>query len=269
MSSIILSTLNARYIHTAFGLRYLKANMGPLEDDTEIMEFTIHERPIDIAEKLLQAKPDIIGLGVYIWNTTEIAALVALIKQISPETVIVLGGPEISFEQEQQTITAMADYIICGAADNAFRELCQQLTNGQQPDIKLIKPASPRLDDIKLPYYLYNDEDIANRIIYVEASRGCPFKCEFCLSALDKTAWPFELELFLKEMEILYQRGARHFKFVDRTFNLKVDQSITILEFFLAHLNDKLFLHFEMSLLGLPHRNIEARSYHQKDDYPI
>jgi len=92
--SIILSTLNARYMHTAFGLRYLYANLGELQTSTAIEEFTIQQRPIDIAEKLLKCRPKIIGFGVYIWNVSEVTKTVELIKQVSPETIIVLGGPE-------------------------------------------------------------------------------------------------------------------------------------------------------------------------------
>ena len=88
----------------------------------------------------------------------------------------------------------------------------------------------------------------------MEASRGCPFKCEFCLSALDKTAWPFDLTRFLEELERLYQRGARHFRFVDRTFNLKVASSVKILEFFLARLDERLFIHFEVIPDHLPEK---------------
>jgi hypothetical protein len=91
-------------------------------------------------------------------------------------------------------------------------------------------------------------------VVYVEASRGCPFKCEFCLSALDKSATPFDIDRFLAEMEQLHQRGLRHFKFVDRTFNLKVDSSLRILEFFLARLDGRLFLHFELIPDHLPER---------------
>jgi hypothetical protein len=98
---------------------------------------------------------------------------------------------------------------------------------------------------------------VANRIVYVEASRGCPFKCEFCLSALDKTVWPFDLEIFLTEMQSLYERGVRHFKFVDRTFNLKVDSSLRIMNFFLEKIeqgDDDLFLHFELIPDNLPEK---------------
>ena len=98
----------------------------------------------------------------------------------------------------------------------------------------------------------YTEEDISRRLIYVEASRGCPFKCEFCLSALDKTAWPFPLAAFLNEMQQLYERGVRHFKFVDRTFNLNAKTGARILDFFLERLDEKLFLHFELIPDHLP-----------------
>ncbi len=254
MPRIILSTLNARYIHSAFGLRYLKANMGALIDDTHIIEFTIHERPIDIVEKLLACKPLIIGLGIYVWNIEQMTHVAALIKTVSPETALILGGPEVSFEHNQQPICRLADYIICGHGEHAFATLCQHLLNGQYPGENILRPAPPKLDALALPYKYYSDEDIAHRIIYVEASRGCPFKCEFCLSALDKTAWSFDIEQFLDEMDSLYKRGARHFKFVDRTFNMKVDNSIRIMEFFLQRLNDDLFLHFEIIPDHLPEK---------------
>jgi hypothetical protein len=119
---------------------------------------------------------------------------------------------------------------------------------GEQPD----------LDEIAFPYDLYTDEDVAKRFLYVEASRGCPFKCEFCLSALDKTAWPFDPERFLGELARLYDRGARHFRFVDRTFNLKVSASLAILEFFLGRLDEGLFVHFEVIPDHLPERLKQA-----------
>jgi hypothetical protein len=108
------------------------------------------------------------------------------------------------------------------------------------------------LDQLALPYRFYTDEDIAHRLIYVEASRGCPFRCEFCLSALDKTAWPFPLEPFLAELQTLHNRGVRHFKFVDRTFNLNSKTCARILDFFLERLDERLFLHFELIPDHLP-----------------
>lgn len=252
--SIILTTLNARYIHTSLGLRYLMANMEELRPHTQIIEYNINSRALDIAEDLLSHQPDIIGFGVYIWNTEQILQIIKLIKTINPEIIIIIGGPEASYEHDQQEITRLADYVINGTADKAFRETCKTLLSGSRPFNKIIQPLPFVLDDIKLPYDYYNEEDVANRIVYVEASRGCPFKCEFCLSALDKTVYPFNLDLFLDEMEKLYQRGVRHFKFVDRTFNLKIESSIKIMEFFLNKNDEALFLHFELIPDHLPEK---------------
>lgn len=254
MAKILLPTLNARYIHTAFELRYLFANLGALQDEAKILEVGIQERPADIVEKLLRETPEIIGFGVYVWNVSEINAAVALLKQIAPDIVIVLGGPEVSHPPDLPGLAERADYIITGAGELSFRRLCERLLNGERPSEKLMAGEVQALDGLASPYPFYSDNDIRNRIVYVEASRGCPFKCEFCLSALDKTAEPFALEPFLAEMDALYRRGARHFKFIDRTFNLKVDTSVAILEFFLERMTDGLYLHFEVIPDNLPSR---------------
>ena len=254
-TSIILSTLNARYIHASLGLRYLLANMGELRSQTRLIEFIINSRPIDIVETLLADKPKIIGLGVYIWNAEETLQVVKLLKKVSPETIIILGGPEVTYEVEQQEITGLVDYVITGQADIEFRKTCLSILNNLKPLHKIIKSQQFKLSEIKLPYDEYTDEDIKNRVMYVEASRGCPFKCEFCLSSLDKTVYPFELTLFLGEMKKLYDRGVRSFKFIDRTFNLKIATSIKIMEFFLAKMKtDKVYLHFELIPDHLPEK---------------
>ena len=255
MPNIILSTLNARYIHSSLGLRYLMANMADLTDVTHIHEFNINARPIDIVETLLSSEPAIIGFGVYIWNIAQTTETVKLIKTISPATKIVIGGPEVSYEFMDTEIFEYSDFLITGAGDLAFSALCQSIIAGSPPLEKVIQATPPSLDSIKLPYAFYTKEDIANRVLYVEASRGCPFKCEFCLSAIDKTAIPFDLDVFLDEMESLYERGARHFKFVDRTFNLKISSSVKIMDFFLEKLEkDELFLHFELIPDHLPEK---------------
>ena len=251
---IILTTLNARYMHTAFGLRYLYANLDELQSSAIIEEFTIQQRPIDIAEKLLQQQPKIIGFGVYIWNVEAVSKTVELIKQVSPETVIVLGGPEVSHLPDKPGVVDVADYVVMGAAEKSFAELCRLILSGHKPLVKEIQSDELPLDQLQLPYQYYTDDDIKNRLIYVEASRGCPFKCEFCLSSLDKTSKPFELGRFLEEMDTLYKRGARNFKFIDRTFNLKVSSSIAILEFFLERMSDDLYLHFEVVPDNLPEK---------------
>jgi radical SAM superfamily enzyme YgiQ (UPF0313 family) len=252
MSAILLATLNARYIHASLGLRYLLANLGDLKPQATLHEYTIKRPALEIVEDLLNSQPQIIGFGVYIWNVIETTRVVAMLKAVAPEVMVVLGGPEVSHETAGQEIVGLADYVISGPGEVSFALLCQQILAGTAPAEKVIVGEVCPLDQLVLPYREYSDEDIAHRFIYVEASRGCPFKCEFCLSALDKTAKPFELERFLQEMAALHTRGVRHFKFVDRTFNLNVKTGVRILEFFLARLDDTLFLHFEVIPDHLP-----------------
>ena len=109
MSEIVLSTLNAKYIHAAFGLRYLLANLGPLRSAATLLEFDINQRPTDVAEALLARNPKIIGLGIYIWNVAPATEVVATLKRVRPDVVIILGGPEVSHECESQPIVQLAD----------------------------------------------------------------------------------------------------------------------------------------------------------------
>ena len=251
-SAIVLATLNAKYIHASLGLRYLLANMGGLKAQTVLREFTIARKPQDLVDELLAVAPQIIGFGVYIWNVTQTCEVVRLLKLVRPDIKVVLGGPEVSHETDQQAIVHLADHVITGWGDVSFAKLCNALLHGPKPLMKVVKGEQPALDQIALPYAEYTDDDLAHRLLYVEASRGCPFKCEFCLSSLDKTAWAFDLDAFLRELETLYQRGARNFKFVDRTFNLKIDASVRILQFFLDRMVQGLFVHFEVIPDHLP-----------------
>ena len=104
MTEIVLATINARYVHAALGLRYLAANMGELRERTTLLEFVPGARAADLAEQLLRHKPRVIGIGVYIWNVDESTRLVALLKTVAPEVVVVVGGPEVSYEIDSQRI---------------------------------------------------------------------------------------------------------------------------------------------------------------------
>lgn len=295
---ILLTTLNARYAHASFGLRYLMANLGDLQSRAQIIEFEISARPIDIAEALLACNPRIIGLGVYIWNIAPATELAGILKRLAPQVTLVIGGPEVSYEQSEQPICTLADYVICGEGDLAFAELCSKLLSGRRPLQKIIEAGTPEFAEskasaniapafseptagsiatiaptsgssgasslappvdasrssagIQLPYDFYTDEDLAHRLVYVEASRGCPFKCEFCLSSLDVPVRNVPLDDFLAAMQRLLDRGLRQFKFVDRTFNLNLNISRAILQFFLDRYTPGLFLHFEMIPDRLP-----------------
>jgi hypothetical protein len=252
MPDILLATLNAKYIHASFGLRSLRANLGELRERSALLEFNISQRPLEIAEQILARQPKIVGLGVYIWNVTLTTELVALLKRINPSLTVVLGGPEVSHETEGQEIVRLADYTITGEGEQAFATLCRRLLAGDRASFRIQRALPPPIEELVLPYEEYLDEDIQHRLIYVEASRGCPFECDFCLSSLDERVRAFALEPFLQAMERLLSRGVLHFKFVDRTFNLNLNTTRRIMEFFLERLRPGLFLHFEMVPDRLP-----------------
>lgn len=279
---IILCAINARYAHTSFGLRYLRAQLDPkIKPHTQICEYTISQNARDIVEALLKSgpggsQPSVIGLGVYIWNTDRVLEVLQLLRLVAPEVLVILGGPEVSHETQSQQILNWCDLVFCGEADLEFARLLSTLfvdgdfllkgnalkaragltqeSNDQRGNKALvIKCADVEMKSLRLPYDEYTDADIAHRVLYVEASRGCPYKCEYCLSSLDKGVKNLETEHFLQAMKKLIDRGARQFKFVDRTFNLSPKISTQILEFFYEQsLEHELFLHFEMVPDRLP-----------------
>lgn len=253
MSEIVLTTLNARFAHTAFGLRYLLANMGDLRDKTKLLEFTLGMRERDMVEQILSEQPAIVGLSVYIWNVTALTVVCRLLKRLRPDLVVVLGGPEVSHEWEESALVESADYLIRGEADLAFPDLCRRILAGERPAEKIIAGGLPELKELAWPYAEYSDDDLRHgRLVYVEASRGCPFRCHFCLSSLDRSVRPFPLDGFLQQLDRLLGRGVRHFKFVDRTFNLKAETAERILRFFSERYEEGMFLHFEMIPDRLP-----------------
>ena len=253
MPDIVLTTLNAKYIHAAFGLRYLFANLGELQPRTVIAEFDINLRPLDIAEALLARAPQIIGFGIYIWNVAETTEVITAIKRLRPDIKIILGGPEVSYETEGQTIVGLADHVITGEADLKFAEVCRELLLAGRQDLpKVIVAELPDFSRLELPYDYYTEADLAHRIVYVEASRGCPFTCEFCLSSLDIPVRQVPLDKILDALQRLMDRGLKQFKFVDRTFNLNLAVSKRLLEFFLVRHQPGMFFHFEMIPDRLP-----------------
>ena len=256
-SDIVLVTLNARWHHASFGLRSLRANLGNLADRCRIVERTITDRAVDVVEEILAMQPRVVGIGVYVWNATLSLEIVRLLKRLRASVVVVVGGPEVSHEVAAQEICARADYVVTGEGELAFRALCERLLDPARRSPlaiveKVIEGGRPALDQLAFPYHLYDDTDLQHRVVYVEASRGCPFTCEFCLSSLDDGVRTFDLEAFLAEMDALLSRGLLRFKFVDRTFNLKIESSRRILAFFRERLRPGLFLHFEMVPDRLP-----------------
>jgi radical SAM superfamily enzyme YgiQ (UPF0313 family) len=252
MTDILITAINARYAHTSLASRYLRAQLEELHDRSAILECQINQSPEEIANAILARQPRLLTMGIYIWNTAIAQQVLPLVRQQAPHLPIVLGGPEVSHETDRQPFEQWADVIIRGEGDAVITPLCRQLLSGTPPSNRYLDAPAANLDAISLPYEEYTDKDLAHRVLYVEASRGCPFGCDYCLSALDRKVRYVPLDKFLKAMERLLERGARRFKFVDRTFNLDTQRAVAIVDFFAKHCRDGLDLHFEMIPDRLP-----------------
>jgi len=257
VKDILLTTINAKWIHPSLALRLLKANLGSLEDRCEILEFALRQplcekvQPFSAATPLA-ARPRILGISVSIWNHTATLELLCELEKLwaGQRPVIVLGGPEVSHLPPESEIFRYADYVIRGEGEDAFRTLCENIfaDGHERGGTVFINAENVDVGKIKSGYHLYTDEDVTKKLIYVEASRGCPFNCEFCLSSVrsgsvksnaDNKTREFPIEPFLSEMDELVRRGAKTFKFLDRTFNINIKRARGIMEFFLEKSNKK------------------------------
>jgi len=282
MADIVLAAINAKWIHPSLALRLLKANLGSLETRCEIFEFALRQPLAEKTEPLiaaLAAPPGhtrILGISVSIWNhlaTIELLSELEKHRQTGLNPVVVLGGPEVSHLPQQAEIFRYADYVIRGDGETAFRTLCEEILAGgknfscapRSGQPLFIDAENADLREIRSAYHLYTDEDLTKKLVYVEASRGCPFNCEFCLSAVKSACGSavreFPLELFLDDMEELVRRGAGTFKFLDRTFNINIKRAVCIMEFFLKKIEEKkwdIVVHFEMTASLFPPELLET-----------
>ena len=261
---IVLCTLNAKWIHPSLALRLLKANLpGSLINNCTILEFALRQPLPEKISAILGEKPKILGLSVSIWNhEATIELLEALEKEWtgSERPVIILGGPELTPLPSQAEIFRHADFIIRGEGEEVFAEMCRTILlnpqAAQKQFGKFISAKDVNCVSIKTGYDFYTDEDLRQKLIYVESSRGCPYTCAFCQSAGSHLnpgrgeIREFPLEPFLKDLGKLLERSkgkTRTIKFLDRSFNAKPERAVQILEFCLAeaHKAGRQF-HFEM-----------------------
>ena len=258
-SDILFAAFNARYAHTSFGARYLLANMGELKSSSELMEFDLQVQPRIAVEKILERNPQIVSIGCYIWNIDLSTKIAALLKSVRPDLKLVLGGPEISYETEEQKIFQYADYVICGEGEIEVPKLCGEILKHEgTKNTKIIKAEMVDITEIELPYDLYSDDDLKHRAIYVEASRGCPFRCEYCMSSLDPCVRYFPEDKLFPAFGRLLDRGALNFKFIDRTFNIDINFSLKVLAFFKERYAPGMMLHFEVIPSHLPDELMDA-----------
>ena len=252
MAAIVLCAINARYTHSSLAMRSLLANLGPLRSDAVLVEASLGTRVEDLAERISAHDPQIVGLGAYIWNVRACIDLARVLRALLPSAIIVFGGPEMQRSQSATEAAEAGAVIVVGEGEQAFAQLCSEVLSGGGPLARKIRAPDPAPAELALPYELYDEEDIAHRVIYVETSRGCPYSCAFCMSALGRGVRYFDQGRLFEALSLLIQRGARRLKFVDRTFNLSTRRAVALLDFLAAQGTDRLFVHFEMVPDRLP-----------------
>jgi len=253
----LLTTLNAKYIHTSLALRWLYvANKDSC--NISFCEFTLKEKTQTIADTILATGCRILGLSVYIWNVGRMAELISLLKKSNPQLIIILGGPEVTYEPAHFLNAWPVDYVISGEGEFVLGELIHAIEKGGDIHIpgvssqKQLSTTVARADLNKLaqlpsPYMLEEDkESIGNRLVYFETSRGCPYQCQYCLSSLEKGVRYFPTDYIFSNLSYLISSGARQIKFLDRTFNLNKEHTRSVFDFLIANHRENLSCQFEI-----------------------
>ncbi|PGY10990.1 B12-binding domain-containing radical SAM protein [Bacillus sp. AFS031507] len=254
--NVICSTLNAKYIHTNLAIRYLKAYAAP-EFNIQIKEYTIKDPVLNIVTDLYQLNPEVIGFSCYIWNIEETIKVVNLIKKVDPSIIIVLGGPEVTYDtREWMEKIPEVDFIVMGEGEQTFKQLLAEIQKNRNykkvPGVAfrdnqqvVITPQMNKLDLKELPSPYRFPEDIAHlgkRVTYIETSRGCPFSCQFCLSSIEVGVRYFDREKIKDDILYLMTHGAKTIKFVDRTFNISRSYAMEMFRFLIdEHLPGTVF----------------------------
>lgn len=246
-ADLVLATYNARFTHASLALRWLLANLQPDPPPTTVLEFYMRVPVEKAVARILEYRPRLLALGVYIWNAQKIVELIRAVRHADPSIRIVVGGPEVSADPEAFPGYADVDAVFVGEAEEQFAIWSRRLLDGIRPPGKMIRCPPPDLTQLKLPYDYYSDADLRSRHIYVETTRGCPFRCDFCVSGCEAGVREFPLETTLAACCQLAERGVRTLRFVDRTFNARPERGARILNALRPWANDGLRLHLEFT----------------------
>ncbi|MEG0614995.1 MAG: B12-binding domain-containing radical SAM protein [Oscillospiraceae bacterium] len=256
----ILLAINAKYIHTNLAIRDLKAFVEQKSNfEIELVEHTINNYLTDIFEDIYKKSPDFIGISCYIWNFEIVKKLVNLLKIVMPNVKIMLGGPEVSYNSADILAEIPVDFVICGEGERSFLELLNSLEFGT-PTLDKISALSyknngeilvnPHKNAIKLgeiPFPYTNFDELKNKIIYYEASRGCPFSCQYCLSSIEKGVRFAPIQKVKEELRTFLKNNVKQVKFVDRTFNANKKFATDIINFLILNDNSVTNFHFEVA----------------------
>ena len=248
-------------------MRYLKAFTKDLDFQGDIKEFSINDRVENTLEGIIEEKPDVVAFSCYIWNMEFVNRLAELIKLVDPNIEILYGGPEVSYEGKEFLENHEGEYVIVGEGEKTFREfVLYKLGEGKIEDIKGLNykrdgkvfenPKRPEMDMNELVFPYTYEEDINNKIVYYEASRGCPFKCKYCLSSVMHGVRFLDVERVKKELKYFMERGLKFVKFVDRTFNCNREYTVELLKY-LSEQDTETRFHFEVAADLLTEEQIE------------
>ncbi len=262
---ILLTAINAKYIHSNPAIYSLKASAGEAGKSVELAEFTINHRTEEILRDLYRRKPDVLLFSCYIWNIVYVRELAAEWAKLMPEVPVWLGGPEVSFGAEKllEEMGAVTG-ILCGEGEESFRRLSEAYVRGcadeecfrQIPGLVWRKkeggqiisnPSAEPLDMNSLPFLYEGTAAFENRIIYYESGRGCPFSCSYCLSSIDKSIRFRSPEKVCRELQFFLDARVPQVKFVDRTFNCRKSHAMAIWTYLLEHDNGVTNFHFEIA----------------------
>ena len=257
---VLLTAINAKYIHSNLAVYSLRAYAKKYVQHTEIAEYTINQTMDDILSDIYKKRPDVLCLSCYLWNILYVEQLITEIHKVLPDLQIWLGGPEVSYN----AVSVMERYpqvtgVMCGEGEETFLELMEHWL-GEGNDLCIIRgivyrkegaciqnEARPVMDLSKVPFVYDHIEDFQNKIIYYESSRGCPFSCSYCLSSIDKCLRFRDLELVKRELQFFIDHEVPQVKFVDRTFNCKHSHSMAIWTYLKEHDRGKTNFHFEVA----------------------
>ncbi|PGS46136.1 B12-binding domain-containing radical SAM protein [Bacillus sp. AFS041924] len=259
--NIVLATLNAKYIHTNLGIRYLKAYSQP-EYDIELAEYTIKDPSLNIITDLYKRKPKVLGFSCYIWNIEQTLEVIRMYKKIDPSVIIFIGGPEVSYDVNYWLDRVKEiDVVIIGEGEITVKKLIHAIENetdfssingiGYRDEGKnIIKPQTEKIDLTTIPSPYRFKEDLpflSKRIQYIETSRGCPFNCQFCLSSIEVGVRYFNREVIKDDIRFLMANGAKVFKFVDRTFNISRSYAMDMFQFLIDEHVEGTVFQFEIT----------------------
>ena len=270
---ILLAACNAKYIHSNPAVYDLRAFADCYRDSILLREYTINQTKDEVMKDIFRSGADIVCFSCYIWNISYIRDLLPDLKKILPGTAFWAGGPEVSFDgenflKENPSLTG----IMMGEGESTFLDLAAYYLEGKgsleaipgiiyRRDDKMIHNGLRELMDLsQVPFTYEHVEDFANRIIYYESSRGCPFSCSYCLSSVDKKLRFRELSLVKKELQFFLDKKVPQVKFVDRTFNCRHDHAMEIWQYIYDHDNGITNFHFEVSADLIREEELELMS---------